>query len=495
VVPGDCSGLVTYYGSVPPTVYITVTEGFSVTVTAGNASVTASETLITPPPACQSTILPIENSFQPLATIEYSSLLPVETSSDSTESTTTTTTESSSRSPSKAPNVVSSALGGQPESASPAASQALSPEPASFTVVKSTVYATAPYTSTIIVTKKTPVVVVSPPTSAPPVFSGGNQNNNPNPPAAVNNNPPPANNPAANNNPPPASPASKPGPVVVTRPSTANPTPGLGNIIASVINSPFVAPVPTVPPRTTIANVPVAILPSTVLIGNSAVAIPAGAEVIATVSGQVFTVRPSEIIGAGTTVGLSPLQAVQVASAPVYSTQVTIAPGLVAQVAGSTAVIDGTTYRIGAGATPMTITVDGVPIGIGPFGLSLPSTTIPANAMTDAPMVVETAAGLTFSIDQSEVVIDGTTYRIGSGAHTVITEIDGQTISIGPGGVGLKTTTLKPTAATAESGSRTTTGPASTLSAGLQTGAAARIGIKEWMGWMLMVGGGGWLLL
>ena len=206
----------------------------------------------------------------------------------------------------------------------------------------------------------------------------------------------------------------------------------------------------------------------------------------------MFTVRPSEVAAASNIVGFGPIANPQ---PPAPSADLTIAPGVVAHVEGSTAVIEGTTYRIGSGATPTTITVDGVPIGIGPAGVILPSTTVAANAVTNAPMVVESAAGITFSIDQSEVVIEGTTYRIGSGAPTVTTEIDGETVSIGPGGVGLKSTTLRPTAATAVSGSEGSGGPSATGSGVMQGSSAARvvvnrIGMKECLGWMLMVGVG-----
>ena len=179
------------------------------------------------------------------------------------------------------------------------------------------------------------------------------------------------------------------------------------------------------------------------------------------------------------------------------TTPMPIAPGIVAGVAGSTVVIQGTTYRNGFGATPTTITVDGVPVGIGLYGIVLPSTTLVPEAITQAPVVVESAGGLTFSIDQSEVVIQETTYRIGSGAPTITTELDGQRLSVGPGGVGLKTTTLKPTLATVMTGSRGSEGAAATSSSLVQDSLATRslmrrIGMKEMLGWTVTCLAGSW---
>jgi hypothetical protein len=463
--------------------------------------------------------MPLLGSFQPLATIVFSSQLPLEESSDlsHTESTKTTAAASAggaqgSRGPSSVPQLATSTPDDgkptlspgvpPPEEESAAASPKESP---SYTLIASTIYATAPYTSTVIVTKKTPVVVVSPQTaSPPPVFQdpGSNPGNrpgggNPAPPSVARTiNPSSPSNAPTNNNPAPG-PVVAPGPAVVPGPAATD-NPGLGNIIVSIIRTQNFAPVPTVIPQTTVANVPVAVLPSTVLIGTSAVAIPSSAEVVATVDGQVFTVRPSELAApGGTVIDFNRLNVLQMQ--PLPTQRITIAPGVVAEVAGNTAVVDGTTYRIGNGATPTSVTVAGVPIGIGPLGLSLPSTTVAAEAITNAPMVVETAGGLTFSIDQTEVVISGTTYRVGSGAPTITTEIDGQTLSIGPGGVGLETTTLPPTTPTAMTGSRASEGAAATSVLIQGSGAAKvalnRIGMKEMLGWTIIALGCGRLLL
>jgi hypothetical protein len=474
---GDqCVGSVTYYGSVPPTVYLTVTEEFSVTVTASNASITASETFITPPPACISTILPLPGTFQPLETIELSSAVISSQAGLSP----------SGKKPPPQPHV-DTGTANSPHHTPPPAEES-PPDEETSTVLKSTVYATAPYTSTVIITKKTPVVVVSSQTSAPPVFQdpGAGQNPPPPPPPSPTGGSSPPNAPS-NDKPPPASPGS-----VAPAPVTA--TPSLGGAIISILRTQIPAPSATPPAQTTLANVPVAFAPSSVIIGSSAIAIPSSGQVVATIQGQTFTVGPSGIAVAGTTIGGGPLNVIQSPPVSIFSTRVTVAPGVVAEVVGSTAVIDGSTFRIGFGAPATTLTFNGVPVDIGPYGIILPTSTIAANAMTDTPKVVESAGGLVFSIDQSEVVIAGTTYQIGSGAPTVTTVIDGQTVSIGAGGVGLKSTTLKPTTASPRTGSGATdSAPATSPTVAGNSGARSMdytMNNKKMLAWALIALGG-----
>jgi hypothetical protein len=464
--------------------------------------------------------MPLLGSYQPLATTEITLQLPAATL------------------PPKAPQIATTSKAccgpggggggggnlpagpppdsnGAPEGAPPE-QHSDATQPASYTVIQSTVYATAPYTSTVIVTKKTPVVIVQTPTaSPPPVFSDPDpepneddpappnapSSNNPggsNPPSGGSNPPsnggnPPAGGPS-NNNPPPAAPPSNPAPgpaIVVPGPSPTSAP--LGGVIVSLIRTqPFVPPA-TPSPQATIGNVPVIVLPSSVILGSSAIPLPvpaapgAPAETVATINGQPFTIRPSEVVVAGSTVAFPPVAAVT----PAPATRVPIAPGITAFVADSTAVIQGTTYRIGFGATPTTITAGGVPVILGPYGVVVDgSTAVAVPQMTEAPMVVESAGGLIFSIDESQVIVDGTTFRIGQGAPTITTEIDGQSVSIGPHGVGLQSTTLKPTSVHTSQHSGTSTGEAGAATDGLDSDGAAtslRLGVWDPVSWMLMV--------
>ncbi|KAL2444137.1 hypothetical protein ABEF95_015153 [Exophiala dermatitidis] len=541
-----CAGLVTYYGSVPPTVYLTVTEGYTVTVTASNVSVTDTPTLITPLPACEATIMPLLGTVNPnVISTSISQILTDASTEGSTAPMTVSQNATASPPPSPRPPILSLSA--------PASASTHAPLPLESFQPGASVYTSVAYTSTVIVTKKTPVPVVAPP-SAPPDFnfqsttqpppspsgntginsagSGGGDSGNNNNNSGGNNDSGNGGNSGGNNNGgnggdsggsndsgdsnnnggdginsggdnnnnggstnnyngvdnnsggedgnqnPPAGPASPqsgrvdgPTPVSTANdgtlassngnsasiPSTAAPVPPdttkVGNIIASIINSPFVTASATgIPPArpfsTTINNVPILISPSAVVIGSHSVAIPTSAPTTIEANGAAFTVRPSEVIAPGTTIPISRIQQEAGTATPSPTATIVTAVGDLTFTIGPTfAVISETTYRIGQNAHATTITVDGTTVSVGPDGVGLPSITLGPGGIARAPFVIYTAAGLTLSVDSSEAVVSGTTYRIGSDAPQVNTTIGSQSVSFGPGGVGLPSTTIVPTAA------------------------------------------------
>ncbi|EXJ55478.1 hypothetical protein A1O7_08405 [Cladophialophora yegresii CBS 114405] len=488
-----CTGSVTYYGTVPPTVYVTVTEGFDVTVTASNVSVTDTPTLITPLPACSATIMPMDQSFIPLmSTIASTNTNPK-----------VPLVASASR-PLMSPNATPAIVSAPPDSPFGA------PAPAS----SSEVYSSVDYTSTVVVTKKTPVTVVVPPTSSldinfnfptqtptPSPNSGGGTNdgssgnnggsnnngdssggssngggnNNGGSSGGSNNNQPGndgsnkgnsgggsgASNGGSGNTAsfsPDAfasiqSPGSTGGSLVV---NTDTPTTlGLGNIIASIINSPFIAPSPATavpgpaatPLTTSLGGVPVVVLPSnSVAIGSQTFAIPNLAPTTVQVSGVVFTLQPSQIVAPSATITLVQAQREQLVTPVATGTITTTVGDLTLTVGPTAAIISGTTYRIGSGAPATTVTVEGTRISVGAGGVGLPSTTVAPGGVTAAPFVIYTTEGLTFSVGSTVAIVGGTTYRVGSNAPEVTATLGREhvTVSFGPLGVGLASTTLAP---------------------------------------------------
>lgn len=464
---GLCAaGILTYFGSVYPTVYVTVTEGYDVTLSAANATMTDSEILITPSSHCSSTVVPVDNPDQPMATIEATIDVPISESPgpddgartiQTTDATNVTQGFGGGGGPGRAGTMTGKASGlpkppfhpnvPDPDPDAPA-SVAPSPEAPppgqthvdySPTVVQSTIYNSAPYTSTVVVTKKTPVPVVPRTEEPPPVFQ-------PRPPSPNAPNPP---NQQTGGRPSPG--GARPGgpnsggainTLIQLPPS--QPAGGSG-LVESVIRSLFFpsAPTPAAAPQTTLNNVPVAVRPSAVVIGSSEVPIPTGRdEAVVTEGGAVFTVRAQEIVAPSTTVAFGPLNPQGAIS--VAPTRVTAAPGVIVEVAGSTAIVDGTTFRLDESFSTV-ITISGERISIGPSGIGLPSTTIAAGRITDAPRTVQTVGDVTLTIDGSSVIIAGTTYGIASDSPTVTTEVNGERISIGPGGVGFDSTTVRPT--------------------------------------------------
>lgn len=182
---------------------------------------------------------------------------------------------------------------------------------------------------------------------------------------------------------------------------------------------------------TTRGDITFSIAPSEVVVKGKTYSIASDQAPITTaIDGQVMTVGPKGIHIEGTTVDLPAIQT---------TTSVTAA-GLMFLVGVTDAVISGTTYPIGSGALLQTVVVGSQTVGIGSAGIVLPSTTV---APEQTPVAV-TVGGLTFSMDSSQAVINGTTYAIGRGAVDETITKGSTTIRVGVDGVALSSTTLRP---------------------------------------------------
>ena len=154
------------------------------------------------------------------------------------------------------------------------------------------------------------------------------------------------------------------------------------------------------------------------------------APVTTAINGQSMTIGPKGIHIEGTTVNLPAIKS------PMRVT----AAGVALLVGATDAVISGTTYAIGSGAPFQTVVLGSQTMTIGSAGVELPSTTI---APEQTPIAV-TAGGLTFSIESTEAVVNGTTYAIGSGAAARTIVKGSTTIRLGTDGVELPSTTIRP---------------------------------------------------
>ena len=175
------------------------------------------------------------------------------------------------------------------------------------------------------------------------------------------------------------------------------------------------------------------VAPSQVIISGSTVPIlPHMTHINQVIAGQTIDIGPSSVRIAGTTVSL-PTQTPELH--PVT------ADGLILSVGQSQVLISGSTYNIGSGASATRqVTFGSETIQIGTAGIILPTTTI-APAVPDQ---IITAAGVEFHIGPSYVAISGSTYPIGPGAPTNHIVIGNQTVAIDSNGVNLPSTTLAP---------------------------------------------------
>lgn len=197
-------------------------------------------------------------------------------------------------------------------------------------------------------------------------------------------------------------------------------------------------------------------------------------------NGETITIGSAGVIFHGLTIGGTELNSA--------SSQIGIVGGVsITEVGSSIAVIAGTTFTIGPGAKPTTATISGQTVSAGPDGLS--DGAFSWNPFPSATQTL-TAGSITFSeLGSSLVVIGSKTFTIGPGASPTTDVYGGQTISIGPGGIGFPTTTFTSLGAGTSSG--TAAGAATTTKK--KNGVAAARPVFGVL-WMCMVVGIGWLL-
>lgn len=139
-------------------------------------------------------------------------------------------------------------------------------------------------------------------------------------------------------------------------------------------------------------------------------------------------------------------------------TQLGIVGGVsVTEIGPSIAVIDELTFIVGPGAEPTTAIVEGKTISADPSGLSVGEAFLsyPFNQITQ----VTTAEGVTFSgIGSSLVDMGASTFTVESGAKITTNVFQGQTTSLGPGGIQTETTTMSATSGSSPTFSAKSTG-------------------------------------
>lgn len=163
-----------------------------------------------------------------------------------------------------------------------------------------------------------------------------------------------------------------------------------------------------------------------------------------TADGLTFSIAGSQAIVSGTTYTLEQTQtsSILVIDGRTFilgphgiSAKATLssftADGLTFSMGKSQAIVSGTTYTLGATQPSSTVVIDGRTFILGPNGISAKATLSPY-----------TANGLTFSMDATKAIISGTTYSIVSGANPTTVVLGNETVSIGPSGVGLASTTI-----------------------------------------------------
>jgi hypothetical protein len=198
-------------------------------------------------------------------------------------------------------------------------------------------------------------------------------------------------------------------------------------------SSPAIIPAPV---STVVGGVSVVLSPTQVIIGGQTVTNAGGSSTTVIAQGQTFIINPSQVIAQSTVLGIPTGGGVFMQEPP----STTVVDGVSVIVGPSSAIIGGSTYSIGVGASEQTIFVDGQPISIGPQGLGFAQVTIAPQAVPTNIVILD--GELISAIGSSIAVIGMTTFTYGPGIAPQTDIIDGQTVILGPSGIQYGTTTL-----------------------------------------------------
>ena len=185
-------------------------------------------------------------------------------------------------------------------------------------------------------------------------------------------------------------------------------------------------------------GIPMSFGPSEVIIGSRTYSLENPTTIV--YNGQTIRLGPSDVRLASTTIAIG--------TKPAFST---VTEGALTFIVNpSEAIILGHTFSLTPDAESTSTIINGQSISLGPQGITFIGTTATLPRLTQAPHVTE-ADDVIFSLEVSDVVISGTTYKIGSGAKLTTITVAGEVISVGPGGIGLQNTTIVPPSTITES--------------------------------------------
>lgn len=215
---------------------------------------------------------------------------------------------------------------------------------------------------------------------------------------------------------------------------TVNPSQVIGPGVTLTRPSPnggVFVPTPQATP-TVIAGISVQLAPSSVIIGGNTFSIgPGVSEQTTVVNGQTVVIGPQGLVFAQTTV-----------APPVLATNVVILDAdVISAIGNSEAVIGGSTFFYGPSSTPETDTFNGEVITIGPSGISYGSSVLGGISNTGTQLGIAGGISVT-ELGSNIAIISGTTFIVGPGAISTTAVINGKTISAGENGLGVGGTTL-----------------------------------------------------
>ncbi|KAF7550077.1 hypothetical protein G7046_g8134 [Stylonectria norvegica] len=189
------------------------------------------------------------------------------------------------------------------------------------------------------------------------------------------------------------------------------------------------------PKSATVGGLPVFVSGSEAVIDGTTFNLPP-AGTTTEVNNEVVSIGPGKVVVDGQTMTFQ-------ASGGEQSDVVVTGGEMVTAIGQSIFVFHSTTLTYGPNIRETTEVVDDDTITIGPSAVIAHGTTMGGTTAAQTDTTYEIVGGATITkLSPSYVIIDGTTYTAGPGASSLTKVIGGETITIGPDGVIISTTTL-----------------------------------------------------
>ncbi|KAJ4165056.1 hypothetical protein LMH87_006703 [Akanthomyces muscarius] len=189
------------------------------------------------------------------------------------------------------------------------------------------------------------------------------------------------------------------------------------------------------PASSVLDGIPVTSAGPSLEIGGGAFAIPTSDSNTVRVNGKAVTINPT-----GVTIGGESMGFVK----PAASDVVVAGGEMLTAIGRSVVVLHSITYTYGSGIAPVMQVVNGDTIAIGPTGVLVHGSTLGGVSAQPTDTEFEIVGGATIAkIPPSMVIVNGETYAVGPGASMKTVVIGEQTLTMGPIGLVMASTTMK----------------------------------------------------
>ncbi|KAM3500457.1 hypothetical protein MY10362_006381 [Beauveria mimosiformis] len=189
------------------------------------------------------------------------------------------------------------------------------------------------------------------------------------------------------------------------------------------------------PSSSVLGGIPVTSAGSNLEIGGGTFPIPTSGSNTVRVNGKDVTINPTGVIIGGNTMAFTK---------PAASDVIVAGGQMLTAIGRSVVVLHSVTYTYGSGSAPIVQVINSDTITIGPSGVIVHGSTIGGVSAQPTDTDYEIIGGATIAkLPPSMVIVNGETYAVGPGADTKVVTIGDQTLTMGPIGLVMASTTLR----------------------------------------------------